>query len=262
MSRHRSSRRSGSGQILVVFVLAMVAIIGVVGLAIDGGGAYAQRRDQQTRVRSCRPRRGERLPAEQQLDPGDGPGPDRRRRRTTSPTAAGRRRSASTSTRATGSRSRSTIESPHRNSFLGALGMTNWNVTTTATALAGLPGHRRRRRAVHLLDRRVQRRRDAEVPDLDRLRRDERRRPDEREGHGLDQLRDGQRRHARRSPTSSPAAEVVTKTLDYGEYIGQHNNGNHTTLYGDVEHLPVRARRCRSRSSTPAATSWAGRRST
>ena len=36
------------GQILVVFVLAMVAIIGIVGLAIDGGGAYAQRRDQQT----------------------------------------------------------------------------------------------------------------------------------------------------------------------------------------------------------------------
>jgi hypothetical protein len=29
-------------------------------------------------------------------------------------------------------------------------------------------------------------------------------------------------------------AEVVTKTLDYGEYIGQQNNGNHSTLYGDV----------------------------
>ena len=26
----------------------------------------------------------------------------------------------------------------------------------------------------------------------------------------------------------------MTKTLDYGEYIGQHNNGNHSTLYGDV----------------------------
>jgi len=40
--------RAQRGQILVVFVLAMVAIIGVIGLAIDGGGAYAQRRDQQT----------------------------------------------------------------------------------------------------------------------------------------------------------------------------------------------------------------------
>ena len=44
-----ATRRGPSqGQILVVFVLAMLAMIGMVGLAIDGGGAYAQRRDQQT----------------------------------------------------------------------------------------------------------------------------------------------------------------------------------------------------------------------
>jgi hypothetical protein len=35
---HRAPRIE-RGQILVVFVLAMVAIIGMVGLAIDGGGA-------------------------------------------------------------------------------------------------------------------------------------------------------------------------------------------------------------------------------
>ena len=48
MFGHRSGRHADGGQILVVFVLAMMAIIGIVGLAIDGGGAYAQRRDQQT----------------------------------------------------------------------------------------------------------------------------------------------------------------------------------------------------------------------
>ena len=27
---------------------------------------------------------------------------------------------------------------------------------------------------------------------------------------------------------------VIDKTLEYGEYIGQHNNGNHTALFSDV----------------------------
>jgi len=48
MFTFRSRRDGAAGQILAVFVLAMVAIIGMVGLAIDSGGAYAQRRDQQS----------------------------------------------------------------------------------------------------------------------------------------------------------------------------------------------------------------------
>ena len=28
---------------------------------------------------------------------------------------------------------------------------------------------------------------------------------------------------------------TINKTLAFGEYIGQHNNGNHTALYGDVD---------------------------
>ncbi len=38
---------------------------------------------------------------------------------------------------------------------------------------------------------------------------------------------------------------VINKTLGYGEYIGQHNNGNHTTLFDDMndnlagENIPV-----------------------
>jgi len=41
-------RRSGErGQVLIVFVIAIFAIIGMVGLVLDGGSAYAQRRDEQ-----------------------------------------------------------------------------------------------------------------------------------------------------------------------------------------------------------------------
>ena len=28
---------------------------------------------------------------------------------------------------------------------------------------------------------------------------------------------------------------VITKTLNFGEYIGQHNQGNHTALYSEVQ---------------------------
>lgn len=41
--RHSAQR----GQIIVLFALALVAVIGMVGLVIDGGGAFAQRRDEQ-----------------------------------------------------------------------------------------------------------------------------------------------------------------------------------------------------------------------
>jgi Flp pilus assembly protein TadG len=40
-------RERQGGQILVIFVLAIIAIVGMVGLVIDGGAAYAQKRDQQ-----------------------------------------------------------------------------------------------------------------------------------------------------------------------------------------------------------------------
>jgi Flp pilus assembly protein TadG len=50
MSRHasRQGHRSGErGQVLIIFVIAVFAIIGMVGLVLDGGSAYAQRRDEQ-----------------------------------------------------------------------------------------------------------------------------------------------------------------------------------------------------------------------
>ena len=45
MKPHRSSAERG--QILVLFALALVAIIGMVGLVLDGGSAFAQRRVEQ-----------------------------------------------------------------------------------------------------------------------------------------------------------------------------------------------------------------------
>ncbi|HEX5014458.1 MAG TPA: pilus assembly protein TadG-related protein [Candidatus Limnocylindrales bacterium] len=50
MRRDELARRGERGQILIMFVLAIFVVVGVVGLVIDGGGAYAQRRGEQSVV--------------------------------------------------------------------------------------------------------------------------------------------------------------------------------------------------------------------
>ena len=47
MRRPDPARRGERGQILILFVLAIFVIVGVVGLVLDGGAAYAQRREEQ-----------------------------------------------------------------------------------------------------------------------------------------------------------------------------------------------------------------------
>ena len=42
------------GQILVIFSLSLVVLIGMAGLALDGGSTFAQRRGQQT-LPTCPP---------------------------------------------------------------------------------------------------------------------------------------------------------------------------------------------------------------
>ena len=45
---HEPGREQQQGQVMILFLLAIFAIIGMVGLVLDGGSVFAQRRDQQT----------------------------------------------------------------------------------------------------------------------------------------------------------------------------------------------------------------------
>ncbi len=47
MRRNALERRGERGQILILFALAIVVIMGALGLVLDGGAAYAQRRQEQ-----------------------------------------------------------------------------------------------------------------------------------------------------------------------------------------------------------------------
>lgn len=131
MARNTPSRQRG--QILVLFVLALVAMVSMVGLVIDGGGAYSQRRGQQNAADLAA------LAGANALIFGQ------------DPTAAALRVA-----KANGFDDAATdvnvgvtfpavnevkvdILAPHQNSFAGIIGQPTWQVAVTATAEEGIP---------------------------------------------------------------------------------------------------------------------------
>lgn len=140
----RGPRPRQRGQIIVIFALAAFACIAMLGLILDGGGAFAQRRNEQnaadlaslaganawlldtnTATRDASAIAAARAVAAQggYTDGVDGATV------AVTPAAYG----------ALGETVQVDITAPHGNAFAGMIGMTTWNVGTTATAITG-PG--------------------------------------------------------------------------------------------------------------------------
>jgi Flp pilus assembly protein TadG len=131
-----------SGQILAVFALALVAIVAMVGLVLDGGFTFVQRRDQQNVAdaaalaaayaygNSSTASTAAAAAAAQSMAAANGyaNGTDGVVVDVTwdAPGGAGRHFTVS-------------VTKPHRNYFAGIVGMNAWTVSTTATSLAGRP---------------------------------------------------------------------------------------------------------------------------
>ncbi len=123
------------GQILVLFTLALVAMIAMVGLVIDGGAAYAQRRGQQNAADLAA------LAAADALYNG----------RTWAEAQAVAQSVAATNSYSNGVNGvvvtvtrpgdevKVDVQAPHENYFAGVVGQPTWNVATTASAIAGIP---------------------------------------------------------------------------------------------------------------------------
>jgi len=233
VTTHVRAPRCDRGQILVVFVLAMVAIIGVVGLAIDGGGAYAQRRDQQTAADLAA------LAAANDYLLSNNSTQATTRARTVAGLNNFTNGSASTTVdvdidTSNGVEVAVTIQSPHRNSFLGAIGMMNWDVTTSATALSGFPDSAAGAGPFIFS---IGAFNDDGTPKYQTA-------TDFGEGNGDVPINEKDIAWTNYGTGNVNTSEVsaiidgsttINATLTYGEYIGQHNNGNHTALYGDVD---------------------------
>ena len=120
------------GQLLVVFAIALVGVIGMVGLVIDGGSTFVQRRDQQNVADAAAMAAGYAYAAGSNIT-----------------TAAQSIATANGYTSGTGGVTVTvtqgvnditvSVTAPHQNYFAGVLGFSNWNVSTTASVRAGLP---------------------------------------------------------------------------------------------------------------------------
>jgi len=226
------ARSTASGQILVVFTLSLVALIGMTGLALDGGSTFSQRRDQQTAAdlaslagandylinnnTDLAIARAEAIATSNGFTAGDGTNVS-----VTVDTSNGVAVSV-------------VIDKPHQNSFLAIIGVPTWQVTASATALAGFPDsaagaspfifpisafnnngtpmYQTATDFTHKIG-------DAPINDLD---------------FAWTNFGTG---NVNTSEVNDiiDGTSVINKTLTYGEYIGQHNQGGHTELYLAVD---------------------------
>lgn len=145
MNRHSSPRQSG--QILVLFALSLVAIIAAVGLVLDGGSAFAQRRSEQNAADVAA------LAAANDLIVNQGNADWQATARSIASkngyvdgvngasvqvacvNCPGQALDATVD----GVQVTVNIGAPHRNNFASIVGMSTWNVSTTATSKTGWP---------------------------------------------------------------------------------------------------------------------------
>jgi Flp pilus assembly protein TadG len=221
------------GQILVIFAIGLLALLAVVGLAVDGGSTFAQRRSQQgasdlaalaaandyliSGSTDQAIARGLAVALANEFEDGvDG-------------TTVNIGIDTSSGVRVTVS-----IDSPHENSVVGVVGMPVWQVTTEAEALAGFPDTAYGASAFIFAASAFE---DDGTPKYQ---------TDTDFGDGNGDVPTGEldfawTNYGTGNVNTSEVAEIIQgtleidKTLQFGEYIGQHNSGNHSALFSDVD---------------------------
>ena len=143
----RSQDRDERGQIIVIFALALVALTAMVGLVLDGGGTYAQRRSEQNASDLAALAAANDLIVNQGSADWFGTARSVAKQNgyehgvngavvdVSCKNCPGQVLDAS----ASGVQVTVTITAKHRNAFAGVVGMPTWDVTTTATSKTGWP---------------------------------------------------------------------------------------------------------------------------
>jgi Flp pilus assembly protein TadG len=231
--RTHASRRQDDGQILAVFALSLIVLLSAVGLAVDTGSAYAQRRDQQTASDLAAL-----AAANDYLINHSSVAADSRARAVA--TANGFTNGVHDTQvdvgidTSNGVEITVTISSPHGNTFLRVIGMASWQVSTTASALAGFPDTAYgaspfifpigafRNDGTPLYQTATdfgETNGDVPTTPLDFA----------WTNYGIGNV------DTTEVSEIIDGSLVIEKTLTYGEYIGQHNNGYHSSLFGQVD---------------------------
>lgn len=230
--------RGERGQVIVIFALGLVAMVAMVGLVLDGGSTFAQRREQQNAADSAALAGANTYlltSSESQA------------------TAAARARAADNGFNhgaggtvvavsydySAGAKVKVDVTAPHVNSFSGVVGMTSWQVTTTATAQSGIPDSVTGAGPMIFSI-------DAFGSDGVPLAQYSNPSSPYAFGEGNGDVPNGPgdlawTNYGTGNVNTNQVRQiidgslVISKTLAFGEYIGQHNQGNHTALYSDVQ---------------------------
>jgi Flp pilus assembly protein TadG len=139
MQGSQRTRRSEDGQVLVVFALALVGIIAMIGLVLDGGSVFAQRRDEQT-VSDLASMAGATayLNASGSTAARSAAADAAARTLATANGYTDGAENVGVNVTVSGTSVYATVEvqisKPHNNRFSGVVGMGSWDVTTSATA--------------------------------------------------------------------------------------------------------------------------------
>lgn len=244
-TRETPTRRE-DGQILVLFALAAVVIIGMVGLVLDGGSTFAQRRGEQNSAD---------LAAED--------GANAYLNCSPSCTVAQRQAAAVNAANAaagrngyvngvdnavvsvpdpeilqSGAQVTVSITAPHANSFARVYGQNSWNVSVTASAISGSVdtaiGAAPWTMSIGAFNADGSPKYTSSNPQ------------DFGEGNGSDyplsaldiswtDFNGGNNVNTSEVAGIIDGSNVVTATFAFDQYLGQHNQGTHNALYGDVD---------------------------
>ncbi len=245
-----SRTRSGEdGQIIVLFALGLIAMVAMVGLVLDGGSTFAHRRDQQNATDLAAM-----AAANEFLLSGDKTAANLAGRNSaaangfTHDVAAGVNVSITYPAAENDTHVVVEIDAPHRNNFVSVMGFTTWEVGTTATVEVGIPDTAAG--APFIFNAGI-------FSDPGGIPLPQYSNPNAPftfgDGNG-DVPHDpgdiawtcygtcGNVDSATvRSMVNgtSPVSVSLNPTVDFNQYIGQHNNGNHATLFGDVNSLLI-----------------------
>lgn len=230
-------RGRSDGQILVLFALAIVAMIALVGLVIDGGSTFAQRRGQQNAADLAA------LAGADALINGLDATTAAERVTKANGYEKGKNDVAVTVTVvASAGTVKVDIGAPHKNYFAGIVGLPTWQVGVTATAL----GWARPDTATGALpvlfskdvfDNGVAKPEygDPGVPfTWEHGTSDEGDAPADAEHVAWTNFQLKENVDTSRVSAIIDGSLVVSVTAKFDDYLGQHNNGQHAALFGDI----------------------------
>jgi Flp pilus assembly protein TadG len=240
--RRRRGARDERGQILVLFALGAVAMIAMVGLVLDGGDTFAQRRDQQAGADVAA------MAGANAYMNANGGVNAKRSAAIAAATAAATRNGYTAGTNGTtlnvsvsllsaGASVTVDMTKPHQNNFARIMGFNSWDVSVTATAVAGTVDTGVGAAPWIMNINAFNGNGTPKYTSSNPIAFGEANGDYPISGTDLAWTDFNGSNNVNTNEVSGiiDGTNVVTSTIDFEQYIGQHNQGNHTALYGDVQ---------------------------